>query len=79
MEAFEKWSIADDGPGSGAGVGEPVLLSWTDLSSGEELWVEMWGSGTFVEELLGLGFAHRVSAPADAQRMRRVIIRQSNS
>jgi hypothetical protein len=79
MEAFEKWSVADDGSGSGAGIGEPVLLSWTDHSSGEELWVEMWGSGTFVQELLGLGFARRTPAALGSDRMRRVIIRQSSA
>ena len=66
MEAFEKWSHPEDAAGTGAGPDRPVLLSWTDPSSGEELWVEMWGGAGFVSELLGLGFGERCTEGADA-------------
>lgn len=75
MEVFETWSSAEDTPGTGAGSDHPVLLSWTDPSSGEELWVEMWGSGTFVTELLGLGFAVRPERRTAPAPERRVVIR----
>jgi hypothetical protein len=79
MEVFEKWSHAEGAMGTGAGPERPVLLSWVDPSTGEELWVEMWGGGTFVSELLGLGFAVRGAdslAPAPA---RRVVIRHQSA
>lgn len=75
MELFEKWSTAEDTPGTGMGPERPVLLSWTDPSSGEELWVEMWGGGAFVSELLGLGFAVCADRPAAPAPERRVVIR----
>jgi len=34
----------------------PVHLTWTDPEDGEELWIEMWGSSEFVDELLAQGF-----------------------
>ena len=34
----------------------PVHLTWTDPEDGEELWIEMWGSRDFVDELLAQGF-----------------------
>lgn len=79
MMMFDKWSSAEDAPGTGRETQRPVLLSWTDPSSGEELWVEMWGSGTFVAELLDLGFAVRPEEPAPAAPERRVVIRQHSA
>jgi hypothetical protein len=79
MELFERWSTAEDMVGTGAGPDRPVLLSWTDPSSGEELWVEMWGAGTFVSELLGLGFAVRSDAQAPPAPERRVVIRHQSA
>jgi hypothetical protein len=75
MELFEKWSNAEDAVGTGAGSDRPVLLSWIDPSSGEELWVEMWGGGTFVSELIGLGFAVRAESLGPPAPERRVVIR----
>jgi hypothetical protein len=75
MELFEKWSNAEDAAGTGARAERPVLLAWTDPSSGEELWVEMWGGGSFVSELLGLGFAVRADSLAPPAPERRVVIR----
>ena len=75
MELFEKWSNAEEAMGTGAGPERPVLLSWTDPSSGEELWVEMWGGGAFVTELMDLGFAVRVDRLAQPAPERRVVIR----
>lgn len=37
----------------------PVLLSWTDPEEGETLWVEMWATPEFVDDLLAQGFAVR--------------------
>lgn len=37
----------------------PVHMTWTDPQDGEELWIEMWGSREFVDELLAQGFAIR--------------------
>jgi len=79
MELFEKWSHAEDAMGTGAGPERPVLLSWIDPSSGEELWVEMWGGGTFVAELLGLGFAVRADCLAPPAPERRVVIRHQSA
>ena len=79
MELFEKWSNAEEAPGTGAGPERPVLLSWTDPSSGEELWVEMWGSGSFMSELLGLGFAVRADTLAPPAPERRVVIRHQSA
>lgn len=79
MELFEKWSLAGDAAGTGAGTERPVLLSWTDPSSGEELWVEMWGGGSFVSELLGLGFAVRPDAIDPPAPERRVVIRHQSA
>ena len=81
MELFEKWSHAEAavGTGTGAGPERPVLLSWIDPSTGEELWVEMWGSGTFVSELLGLGFAVRGESHATPPPARRVVIRHQSA
>ncbi len=79
MELFEKWSHAEDAMGTGAGPERPVLLSWIDPSSGEELWVEMWGGGTFVSELLGLGFAVRADSLAPPAPERRVVIRHQSA
>jgi len=79
MELFEKWSHAENGVGTGAGPERPVLLSWTDPASGEELWVEMWGAGSFVSELLGLGFAVRSDLQAPYAPERRVVIRHQSA
>ena len=79
MELFEKWSNAEDAAGTGAAQERPVLLSWTDPSSGEELWVEMWGSGSFMSELLGLGFAVRADALEPPAPERRVVIRHQSA
>jgi hypothetical protein len=81
MELFEKWSTAEDTPGMGTGASpeRPVLLSWIDPSSGEELWIEMWGGGSFVAELLGLGFAVRASTLAPPAPERRVVIRHQSA
>jgi hypothetical protein len=79
MELFEKWSLAGDAAGTGSGAERPVLLSWTDPSSGEELWVEMWGGGSFVSELLGLGFAVRADSIQPPAPERRVVIRHQSA
>ena len=79
MELFEKWSTAEGHVGTGAGSERPVLLSWTDPSSGEELWVDMWGGGSFVSELLGLGFAVRADSLAPPAPERRVVIRHQSA
>ena len=80
MELFEKWSDAEAAVGTGAGPERPVLLSWIDPSTGEELWVEMWGGGTFVSELLGLGFAVRgAETLAPPSPARRVVIRHQSA
>lgn len=79
MELFEKWSHAETAVGTGAGPDRPVLLSWIDPSTGEELWVEMWGGGTFVSELLGLGFAVRGDTLATPPPARRVVIRHQSA
>jgi hypothetical protein len=44
---------ADPGAGSDR---RPVHMTWTDPEDGEELWIEMWGSRDFVDELLAQGF-----------------------
>ncbi|MBK7645425.1 MAG: hypothetical protein IPJ19_20700 [Planctomycetes bacterium] len=79
MELFEMWSSAEDAAGTGAGPDRPVLLSWTDPSSGEELWVEMWGGGSFVSELIGQGFAVRADSLAPPAPERRVVIRHQSA
>ena len=76
MEVFEIWSGAEEVAGTGREDACPVLLSWTDPSTGEELWVEMWGTGAFVAELLGLGFAMRPATVEPPAPDRRVVIRQ---
>jgi len=40
-------------------VRRPVHMTWTDPQDGEELWIEMWGSREFVDDLLAQGFAIR--------------------
>jgi hypothetical protein len=40
----------------------PVHMTWTDPQDGEELWIEMWGSRDFVDELLAQGFEIRTLA-----------------
>ena len=42
-----------------SGSGRPVHMSWTDPEDGEELWIEMWGTRKFVDELLAQGFEIR--------------------
>jgi hypothetical protein len=79
MELFEKWSTAEGVVGTGPATERPVLLSWTDPSSGEELWVEMWGGGTFVSELLGLGFAVRAESLEPPAPDRKVVIRHQSA
>ena len=37
----------------------PVHMSWTDPEDGDELWIEMWGTREFVDELLAQGFEIR--------------------
>jgi hypothetical protein len=37
----------------------PVLLSWKDPEEGETLWVEMWGSREFIDDLVAQGFEVR--------------------
>lgn len=37
----------------------PVLLSWTDPEDGETLWVEMWATSEFVDDLIAQGFEVR--------------------
>ena len=39
--------------------GRPVHMTWTDPQDGDELWVEMWGTREFVDELLAQGFVIR--------------------
>jgi hypothetical protein len=34
-------------------------MTWTDPQDGDELWVEMWGTREFVDELLAQGFVIR--------------------
>jgi hypothetical protein len=34
-------------------------MTWTDPEDGDELWIEMWGSREFVDELLAQGFEIR--------------------
>ena len=34
----------------------PIHMTWTDPEDGAELWIEMWGSRDFVDELLAQGF-----------------------
>ena len=79
MEVFEKWSSAEDLPGTGLGPELPVLLSWVDPSSGEELWVEMWGNGSFMTELLDLGFAVQGRSLEPPEPARRVVIRHHSA
>lgn len=45
--------------GDAAPTAGPVLLSWTDPEEGETLWVEMWATPEFVDDLLAQGFAVR--------------------
>jgi hypothetical protein len=40
-------------------VPRPIHMTWTDPEDGDELWIEMWGSREFVDELLAQGFAIR--------------------
>ena len=40
----------------------PVHMTWTDPQDGDELWIEMWGSRDFVDELLAQGFEIRTLA-----------------
>jgi hypothetical protein len=40
-------------------VTRPVLLSWKDPEEGATLWVEMWGSREFIEDLVAQGFEIR--------------------
>jgi len=37
----------------------PTLLRWTDPEGGEVLWVEMWGTREFVQDLVAQGFEVR--------------------
>ena len=57
-------SAGDESPPEArAGSGRrPVHMTWTDPEDGEELWIEMWGSREFVEELLAQGFEIRALA-----------------
>ncbi|MBK7874727.1 MAG: hypothetical protein IPJ77_03085 [Planctomycetes bacterium] len=34
----------------------PVRLAWTDPEEGETLWIELWGSPEFVDDLVAQGF-----------------------
>src|SRR5262249_19545739 len=43
----------------GAEQAQPVLLSWIDPLDGGRLWVELWSSREFVDELLSQGFEVR--------------------
>jgi hypothetical protein len=47
---------------SASGARRPVHLSWTDPEDGEQLWIEMWGSRAFVDELVAQGFEIRTLA-----------------
>ena len=53
MRRDANWDDSPDGA-------RPVFLTWTDPEDGDELWIEMWGSHDFVDELLQQGFQVRV-------------------
>ncbi|MFO1009166.1 MAG: hypothetical protein U1F29_03805 [Planctomycetota bacterium] len=46
-------------PGASSEVERPVRLAWTDPEQGETLWIELWGSPEFVDDLVAQGFSVR--------------------
>lgn len=50
-----------------------MRLAWTDPEAGETLWIELWGSPEFVDDLVAQGF--RVQAIAEDETASSLCVR----